>query len=33
MSKIDSEYHMKNQDRQNEFFITPEVKLDFDKNG
>ena len=29
----DSEYSMNNWENHNEFFVTPEAKLDFDKNG
>ena len=33
MGEQDSEYYMNNHEGQNEFFVTPEAKLDFDKNG
>ena len=33
MSKTDSEYFMTEKSDSNEFFVTPDVKADFDRNG
>ena len=33
MSKTDSEYFMTENGDLNEFFVTPDVKADFERNG
>ena len=33
MEKVDSEYFMSTASGDNEFYVTPEVKFDFEKNG